>query len=538
MMKKITLLFIMLTAYFGYAQPTNNAPAPVKDAVDVISIYSGAYTDIATNYNPFWGQSGAVNTTYDPGTGDLVMAYTNFNYQGTELTTINAAGMEFLHVDLWTAADPGVSIIQVSPINNGTGVGEVLVTINHTAGTWTSVDIPKSSFTGMTWDSVFQLKIAANGAGSATPIDIYLDNIYFWKSALDPATDATLSDLQVEGATINGFASASTTYTYYLPTGTVSVPQITSATTTQAGASAIITQASGIPGSATVEVTSSDLSTTKTYTVNIVAVGPATAAPIQPARAVADVVSVFSDEYTNVTPSGVEVFGPSTYTNFTVENFEDTRRLTVGGNGQGMQYLYLGAAPLDLSSFTTMHIDFYVEGPVQASQELQIFLINFGAWPDGAGNTNLFKNFDVNAIGSGSWYSADFALDAFAGTPSSRDKVTLVQIVVNGGAGVPAFGPVYIDNIYFHKGTTLATKNFEIAGLNVYPNPAQDSWTVKTQNIKMSSIEVFDILGKNVISLKPETTEATINASQLKSGLYFAKINTANGSTSLKLVKE
>lgn len=88
------------------------------------------------------------------------------------------------------------------------------------------------------------------------------------------------------------------------------------------------------------------------------------------------------------------------------------------------------------------------------------------------------------------------------------------------------------------EGVTLATKNFEIAGLNVYPNPAQDSWTVKTKNIKMSSIEVFDMLGKQVISLKPETTEATINASQLKSGLYFAKINTADGSTSLKLVRE
>jgi hypothetical protein len=150
----------------------------------------------------------------------------------------------------------------------------------------------------------------------------------------------------------------------------------------------------------------------------------------------------------------------------------------------------------------------------------------------------LFKNFDVNAIGSGAWYSADVALDAFAGTPSSRDKISLVQIVVNGGAGVPAFGPVYIDNIYFHKNTTLATKDFEIAGLKVYPNPAKDSWTVKTKNIKMSSIEVFDMLGKQVLSLKPDTTEATISGSQLRSGLYFAKINTANGSSSLKLVKE
>ena len=100
------------------------------------------------------------------------------------------------------------TIIQVSPINNGTGTGETLVTIGYTSGTWTSVDIPKSSFTGMTWDSVYQLKFAANGAGSTFPVDIYLDNIYFWKTPLDPAKDATLSDLQVDGMTIDGFGSA------------------------------------------------------------------------------------------------------------------------------------------------------------------------------------------------------------------------------------------------------------------------------------------------------------------------------------------
>nr|WP_315218802.1 T9SS type A sorting domain-containing protein [uncultured Flavobacterium sp.] len=267
-------------------------------------------------------------------------------------------------------------------------------------------------------------------------------------------------------------------------------------------------------------------------------VPPATAATTPPNRAPADVVSVFSDKYTNVVPSGVETFGAATYTNFTIVNPNDTRRLTVTANGQGMQYLYLVGAPLDLTNFTNMHIDFYIEGAVQAGQEFQVFLLNFGAWPSGAGSTKLFKNFDVNAIGSGAWYSADIALNTFNDTPLTRDKISLVQIVVNGGAGAPAFGPVYIDNIYFHKNTTLATKKFEIAGLNVYPNPARDSWTVTTQNINMSSIEVFDVLGKNVLSLKPNAIEAKVDASRLKTGVYFAKINTIDGSSTLKLVKE
>jgi len=97
---------------------------------------------------------------------------------------------------------------------------------------------------------------------------------------------------------------------------------------------------------------------------------------------------------------------------------------------------------------------------------------------------------------------------------------------------------VTLSEIVITSNAPLSTKNFEIAGLNVYPNPAQDSWTVKTQNIKMSTIQVFDILGKQVLSLAPNAIEANIDASALKSGLYFAKINTANGSSSLKLVRQ
>ena len=67
---------------------------------------------------------------------------------------------------------------------------------------------------------------------------------------------------------------------------------------------------------------------------------------------------------------------------------------------------------------------------------------------------------------------------------------------------------------------------------------SKNSWTVKTSNIKMSTIKVYDILGKNVLSLTPNASEAAINGSSLKAGLYFAQISTLSGTTSLKLVKQ
>ena len=45
------------------------------------------------------------------------------------------------------------------------------------------------------------------------------------------------------------------------------------------------------------------------------------------------------------------------------------------------------------------------------------------------------------------------------------------------------------------------------------------------------------MLGKQVISLNPNSEEVTIDASELPTGLYFAKIATEIGSNSVKLIK-
>ncbi|CAL2093834.1 immunoglobulin-like domain-containing protein [Tenacibaculum sp. 190524A05c] len=177
--------------------PTMSAPVPpARDAGDVISIFGESYANIAVgNYDPNWGQSGhtQVNTSFDPGDGNLVLAYPNFNYQGTDFGAagpLDASAMEYLHIDIWVPSTVTDRMVKVSPINAGgsaTGTVEILVEVPVTPGSWNSVDLPKSAFTGMTWDSVIQMKFDGqfNGDGSAnttTPFDIFLDNIYFYKS--------------------------------------------------------------------------------------------------------------------------------------------------------------------------------------------------------------------------------------------------------------------------------------------------------------------------------------------------------------------
>jgi hypothetical protein len=190
----------------------------------VVSIYGDTYpSNIATNYNPNWGQSGfgTVNPNFNPGTGNSILAYTNFNYQGTLLTSTNLSSMEYLRFDVWTPANPSSTTLQVSPINQGTGTAEFLVTVPYIQGQWTSISLPKSAFVGMTWDAVFQLKFAANGPGSTVPVNVYLDNIYFSGDCqvceTVEGTDEISSCAPITWIDGNTYSSSNNTATHLLP---------------------------------------------------------------------------------------------------------------------------------------------------------------------------------------------------------------------------------------------------------------------------------------------------------------------------------
>jgi len=93
-----------------------------------------------------------------------------------------------------------------------------------------------------------------------------------------------------------------------------------------------------------------------------------------------------------------------------------------------------------------------------------------------------------------------------------------------------------LDDIYW-EGTPLGVNEFSIIDMSVYPNPTHDSWTIQTKGQDILSIYVYDILGKNVLSISPNSPKAIVDARNLKTGIYFAKIKTIEGYNSVKLVK-
>ncbi|WJJ95711.1 PKD domain-containing protein [Algibacter luteus] len=135
------------------------------------------------------------------------------------------------------------------------------------------------------------------------------------------------------------------------------------------------------------------------------------------------------------------------------------------------------------------------------------------------------------------WQTLTFDFSSFSSTNNTKIAV-FFDIQTNFDAGVdPAQNVFQIDDYAFGEFASLSTKDFKIEGLATYPNPTTDTWNISTKNQVINSIEVFNILGKRVLDLRPNGLSAEVDASNLNSGIYITKITTELGTQTKKLIK-
>ncbi|MGK0457675.1 MAG: PKD repeat protein, partial [Polaribacter sp.] len=157
---------------------TSAATPPNRSELDVISIFSGSYTDLAgIDYNPNWGQQ-TIYTAFDLN-GDAMLQYSNLNYQGIDFSANvqDASAMQTLHIDVWTADATSIDIYPISSTS-----GEFFVTKELVADQWNSFEIPVSDFTdqGLVISDIKQFKLVGSGS-------VFIDNLYFWKTPSAPS---------------------------------------------------------------------------------------------------------------------------------------------------------------------------------------------------------------------------------------------------------------------------------------------------------------------------------------------------------------
>ena len=162
------------------------APAPTFPAANVISMFSDAYTNVPVDtWKTDWSQANLENINIS---GNATKKYTNLNFVGVETvaTPINASTMTYFHTDVWSSnfttfrvklVDFGANGI----FGGGDDVEHEIVFANPATESWVSLDIPLSSFTGLTTRAhIGQLIFSAAPAGNVTA---YVDNVFFYNQA-------------------------------------------------------------------------------------------------------------------------------------------------------------------------------------------------------------------------------------------------------------------------------------------------------------------------------------------------------------------
>lgn len=414
------------TVSFTYeaALPTQAPPEPVHDSEDVISVYSDYYENLAgVNLNPGWGQQTIVTVGYQV-QGINTVRYQNLNYQGTEYPSQDVSAYEAIHFDFWTVTSTVLNFSLISP------GAERAYALPITAGEWVSVDIPVRYFVPpVNLANVFQFKVDGNG-------EVWLANLYFWKEPTAMGSDATLADLKVDGTTVPGFAPLTENYAYGLVEGTVVVPQITSVTPSDANATYQITQAAGIPGTATVLVTAQNGTSTKTYSVAFRVTTPNSVPPI-PTEAQASVISLFSDAYDNeVVDTWLTPWSQGTYEQITiagnpVKKYSNMNFIGIETPGQWL---------LNMSDMDYVHIDIWSPD----SNVFKLKLVDWGADAGFGGGDDTEHEIVYENPPASQWVSYDIPLSAFTGL---ANREHMAQYILS----KPPMGTLYMDNFYFYS---------------------------------------------------------------------------------------
>ena len=350
--------------------PSVAAPAPTVSADSVVSVFSGAYTDVTIpNWYTYWENTTTLVEKIGID-GDSLIQFTLLNWAGIEFPEpVDASTTTHFHMDVWTPdATSAAGSFKVLLLDFGAdgvigGTDDSQHEISLSASSspsivedeWSQLDIPFSALSGLVATAnIGQLVI------SGDINTVFIDNLYFYTAA--GGTTAT---------------------------------------------------------------------------------EPEAPAPT-PSYAAGDVVSLFSNEYTNVTVDTWSAdWDGADITNVQIGG-DDVKRYTFG-TFAGIEFT---SQTVDGSTMTHFSLDLWTADATASPAELKIKLVDFGAdgvWSssDDVEDELTYTASTTPALATGTWVNFNIPLSDFA---TMTTKGHIAQLIISS-----TMSPLYLDNILFHK---------------------------------------------------------------------------------------
>lgn len=216
--------------------------------------------------------------------------------------------------------------------------------------------------------------------------------------------------------------------------------EFSSSNTNSATVDAVGNVTVGAAGTAVVTATLGGVQASGSLTVQ--SQGTFNAAPT-PTEAANDVVSLFSDSYTNVPVNFFNGFWQFSTTGSA--DFE------VGGdnvlNYIDLNFVGIDFPSIDLSAMTHLRMDFFLPTAIPAGTTFEVQVVDFGADQAFGGGDDTASQFEVfSNLNDGNWISFDISFVDFGVPTVNRQNVS--QIILRTNANIPNF---FLDNVYFRR---------------------------------------------------------------------------------------
>jgi hypothetical protein len=247
--------------------------------------------------------------------------------------------------------------------------------------------------------------------------------------------------------------------------------------------------------------------------------GSQSAAPMGPAPTptypAAAVISLFSDPYTNVSVDTWQApWSSAQVTDLQIQG-NDTKRYSAM-NFTGIELL--GGNQLDLSSMTHLRLDYWTAN----MNPFKVKLVDFGNNGQYAGGDDSESELSFQPVAQ-AWNTLEIPLSQFTALNSLSHFSQLILSGEPAGTGV-----VFVDNVLFFDESLTGIETTAISPVLLFPNPCEDVLQIKGKEM-ISSIEIFNALGQQLLTFNCNQSEVSVPTSKLKNGIYVVKIKTQNG---------
>jgi hypothetical protein len=233
---------------------------------------------------------------------------------------------------------------------------------------------------------------------------------------------------------------------------------------------------------------------------------------------------------TNIILAGT--LNPSDFTVTYYENYTDAV------NGTLNNIVDISAYPFTENKTIYVAIQENVQTGCRYIKSFQLLVVPPTAPPTGDSLQNFTAGqtiADLVIIGENiSWYDADIGGNMLAPSTLLEDNTTYYATETRNGC---ESRNINSNRFAVTVHLVLNAVDFSDSSFHVFPNPANESLSISCQNV-IQSIQISNAIGQEIFAVNPNEKETKLMISQWPNGLYFLRINAANGIKTIKIVKE